>query len=44
MTVPEDFLSRSTESLFNPLTSNPHGPEGWADYLKGRYLFVADAL
>jgi hypothetical protein len=41
LTRPEDFVSRSTESLFGPLMSDLNND--WAAYLARRYAFLADA-
>lgn len=43
LVLPEDFVSRSTESLFGPLTSDPKGANDWAAYLAHRYAFLVDA-
>jgi hypothetical protein len=38
---PQDFVSRSTESLFAPLIADAPGDDPWANYLSERYAFVA---
>ena len=38
---PDDFLSRSTESLFSPLIAETPADDGWAHYLRDRYAFLA---
>ncbi len=38
---PDDFISRSTESLFAPLIADAAAGDAWADYLRVRYEFVA---
>jgi hypothetical protein len=43
LVIPADFVSRSTETLFGPLVSNPNGANDWAAYLVRRYAFLADA-
>ncbi|PAQ12101.1 PGN_0703 family putative restriction endonuclease [Mesorhizobium temperatum] len=40
---PDDFLSRSTESLFSPLIADAPVNDGWANYLRDRYAFLAHA-
>jgi len=42
LVLPADFVSRSTESLFGPLISNPNGANEWAGYLARRYAFLVD--
>lgn len=37
----EDFISRSTESLFSPLIADAADDDGWAKYLRDRYAFLA---
>ncbi|PBC01456.1 hypothetical protein [Mesorhizobium sp. WSM3860] len=38
---PDDFISRSTESLFSPLIADAPKGDAWADYLRDRYTFLA---
>lgn len=38
----EDFISRSTESLFTPLIADALTDDAWAKYLRSRYAFLAD--
>lgn len=40
---PDDFISRATESLFSPLIADAKPDDGWADYLRQRYVFLTDA-
>ena len=40
---PDDFVSRSTETLFAPLLVSSKGGDDWATYLARRYAFLADA-
>lgn len=37
---PDDFISRSTESLFAPLIAAAPADDNWANYLRSRYGFV----
>jgi hypothetical protein len=39
----QDFIGRSTETLFGPLVSNFRGND-WADYLARRYTFLAEPI
>ena len=39
---PEDFVSRSTESLFASLVRDPGEATEWASYIKERYAFLTD--
>lgn len=39
---PDDFISRSTESLFSPLIADAPKGDAWADYLRHRYTFLAE--
>ncbi|TIU90152.1 MAG: hypothetical protein E5W03_01640 [Mesorhizobium sp.] len=39
---PDDFVSRSTESLFSPLIADVPKGDAWADYLRHRYTFLAE--
>jgi len=43
LSLPEDFVSRSTESLFGPFMSDTKVANGWAAYLARRYVFLGDA-
>ncbi|WP_036262406.1 hypothetical protein [Mesorhizobium sp. WSM2561] len=38
---PDDFISRSTEALFLPLILETPADDAWANYLRGRYSFLA---
>lgn len=38
---PDDFISRSTESLFSRLLADAPKGDAWADYLRDRYAFLA---
>ncbi|RWN61243.1 hypothetical protein [Mesorhizobium sp.] len=38
---PDDFISRSTESLFSSLIAHARADDVWANYLRGRYAFLA---
>lgn len=38
---PDDFISRSTESLFSPLIADAPVDDGWGSYLRERYTFLA---
>lgn len=38
----DDFISRSTESLFSPLIEDASTDDAWAKYLRSRYAFLAD--
>lgn len=40
---PDDFISRSTETLFSPLITEAPVDYGWANYLRDRYAFLANA-
>jgi hypothetical protein len=40
---PDDFISRSTETLFGSLLLSSKGGDDWATYLARRYVFLADA-
>lgn len=40
---PDDFVSRSTESLFSSLIADAPVDDGWATYLRNRYAFLAHA-
>ncbi|RWK85301.1 MAG: hypothetical protein EOR52_27735 [Mesorhizobium sp.] len=37
----DDFISRSTESLFSPLIADAPKGDAWADYIRDRYTFLA---
>ncbi|MER9330603.1 hypothetical protein [Mesorhizobium sp. M0488] len=39
---PDNFISRSTESLFLPLIADGPTDDVWAKYLSSRYAFLAD--
>lgn len=39
---PDEFISRSTESLFAPLVAEAPVGDAWADYLRDRYALLAD--
>lgn len=38
---PDAFISRSTEALFSPLIADAPVGDGWANYLRDRYAFLA---
>ncbi|TPL71387.1 hypothetical protein [Mesorhizobium sp. B2-3-15] len=39
----DNFISRSTESLFSPLIDDASTDDAWAKYLRNRYAFLADS-
>ena len=40
----DDFISRSTETLFAPLVADAADNDEWATYLRSRYTFMTDAI
>lgn len=43
LATPDDFISRTTESLFAPLIAAAPADDDWATYLRERYAFASTA-